>query len=135
MYLDDDEVELALRTLRGQQFKLWLATRYKNITNESDIVGRAFVEYGLSSDVCARYRSTVLLDDVSWENYYGLYKLVVGESGIGFWKVCDLCAWEPTLRPKTVVRCALRYAAEQGYGREEMEILEMMLRFEMDRLG
>lgn len=138
MYLDDDELELALQTLRGQQLKLWLAIKAKGLTSPDEVVARVFADYGISSDVCARYRNTVFLEDATWQSYYGLFCQVLSELDLeaSFWRISKIGVYEPTLKPKTLVRCAMLYAEEHGYlqEREEAEVLEMMLAEERDRL-
>lgn len=139
MYLDDHELHLALTTLRGQQFKLWLAAKAIGATSPSDLTGKALAQFGLSSDVCAKYRGTVFLENASWQNYYDLYENTVKALGLtaSFWKISEIIAAEPTLRPKTVARCAMRYAEENSWieDQEDMDMLEMVLAREYDRLG
>lgn len=139
MYLDDHELTLALTTLRGQQFKLWLAAKAIGATSPEALTGRALAQFGLSSDVCAKYRNTVFLENASWLNYYDLYKRVVEGLGLqnSFWSISEIIAAEPTLRSKTIARCAMKYAEENNWveDQEDMDILEMILAREQDKLG
>ena len=157
------ELAWALTTLRGQAFKLWVAAKALGLKTPNALTGKALSAFGLSSDVCAKYRDLVfsykgIRDEglevlgsttegamgstgptgPTWENYYPLYLEALATLNLGssFWSIGRIHASYPTLFPRTLVRCALRFANEIGWddGIEANEFLEMMLAKELEAL-
>ena len=148
------ELAWALTNLRGQAFKLWVAARALGLTEPSQVTGKVMAQFDLSSDVCAKYRDAIFegphvstkatnaivpTSIITWENYYPLYLEALKALGLEetFWKIGEIAKGFPTLYPKTLVRCAMKYASEVDWddGIEDLEFLEMVLATELSKLN